>query len=94
MNQIETIIEKIDETSNFTEYQEFNLDKYYDINNTELQPILTKLKSKSNIVIKYNSITKRFNNIGVIDLNNVRYYDFDDDIWTLTNKGIDSTKEL
>ena len=94
MNQIETIIEKIDETSNFTEYQAFNLDKYYDINNTELQPILNKLKSKSNIVINYNSITKKFNNIGVIDLNDVRYYDFDDDIWSLTNKGIDSTKEL
>ena len=94
MNQIESIIEKIDETSNFIEYQAFNLDKYYDINNPELEPILTKLKSKSNIVINYNNITKKFNNIGVIDLNNVRYYDFDDDIWSLTNKGIDSTKEL
>ena len=94
MNQIESIIEKIDLTSNFIEYQAFNLDKYYDINNTELQPILNKLKSKSNIVINYNSITKKFNNIGVIDLNDVRYYDFDDDIWSLTNKGIDSTKEL
>ena len=94
MNHIEIIIAKIDETSNFIEYQAFNLDKYYDINNTELQPILNKLKSKSNIVINYNSITKKFNNIGVIDLNDVRYYDFDDDIWSLTNKGIDSTKEL
>ena len=94
MNQIESIIEKIDETINFIEYQAFNLDKYYDINNPELEPILTKLKSKSNIVINYNNITKKFNNIGVIDLNNVRYYDFDDDIWSLTNKGIDSTKEL
>ena len=43
----------------------------------------------SNINVYYNPRTYLCNNISVIDINNKRYIDFDDEEWELINKGID-----
>jgi hypothetical protein len=42
-----------------------------------------------NISAYYNPRTKLCNNISVIDINNNRFIDFDDEYWELINKGID-----
>lgn len=76
---------KIVNTPFFETYKEHKLDKYYTINN--VKSIFLKIKNENN-TISYNGSTRRFNNIGVIDLNGVRYYDLDDDMWTMTNKGL------
>ena len=84
---IEEIINKINKIKNIKKYTEFSLNKYFSID--DIQNIISNLKRNSNNIVSYNSITESFNNIGVIDIDDKRYYDFDDDIWTLTNKGID-----
>ena len=49
-----------------------------------IQSILQK-----NTICLYNPKTLECDIIGVVDINNVRYIDFDDNIFTLTNKSID-----
>ena len=83
---IENLINKIKNIRCFMEYTEFKLEKSYSIH--EIKDILKHLK-KENVEILYNNISKKFDNIGVIDINNKRYYDFDDNIWTMHNKGLD-----
>ena len=90
---MEEILEKIFSTNNFAEYKEFNLDRYYDLKDEKILTIIQSI-NRCNNVIRYNKVTKQFNNIGVIDINNTRYLDFDDDIWTMTNKGIDCSEDL
>jgi len=85
---MEEILNNIKKTKNFSEYKEFSLGKSYIFN--DYKHLIIKLK-QSNTEVSYNKITGRFNNIGVIDLNGKRYYDFDDSLWTLTNKGINGS---
>lgn len=87
---IEEILNNIKNTTYFREYTEFKLEKTYFFKDVE--HFIKKLKVQ-NVEIIYNKITGKFDNIGVIDLNNKRYYDFDDNIWTLTNKGINGTEQ-
>ena len=85
---MEKILNNIKKTKNFSEYKEFSLGKSYIFN--DYKDIISKLK-EPNTEVSYNKITGIFNNIGVIDKDGKRYYDFDDDIWTLTNKGINGS---
>jgi hypothetical protein len=96
MINLEKMIKEISQENNFLKYKEFKLNKYYKINDNI--KLLEMINSFKNSIVYYNNKTKQFNNIGVIDINGLRYYDFDDDIYTMTNKGIDSqiifTKKL
>lgn len=85
---MEEILNNIKKIKNFSEYKEFSLGKSYIFN--DYKDIIIKLK-QSNTEISYNKITRIFDNIGVIDVNGKRYYDFDDSLWTLTNKGINGS---
>ena len=96
MMNLEKIIKEISEKKHFLEYTEFKLNKYYKINDNI--KLLEMINSINNSIVYFNNKTKQFNNIGVIDIKGQRYYDFDDDIYTMTNKGINSqiifTKKL
>ena len=92
MEEIHEILNKIKQTTNFPEYTEFFLNKVYNLNgNKELKNIINEgnrdIKSR---VYLYNKRTHLFNIIGVVDIDNIRYIDFDDDWYTMTNKGIDN----
>ena len=92
MEEINSVLNKIKQTKNFPEYTEFFLTKTYNLNgNKELKNIINEgnkdIKSR---VYLYNKRTHLFNIIGVVDIDNIRYIDFDDDWHTMTNKGIDN----
>ena len=92
MEEIHEILNKIKQTKNFPEDTEFFLKKVYNLNgNKELKNIINEgnkdIKSR---VYLYNKRTHLFNIIGVVDVDNIRYIDFDDDWYTMTNKGINN----
>lgn len=86
---MDEILKEIEKVKNFSNYKEYKLLEYIQIDD-KIIDIFYKLNKRDCIKIYYNNRTKQFNNIGVIDIDGLRYYDFDDDIYTLTNKGIDS----
>ena len=59
------------------------------IRNNNIKNIINDLNQEKNVVCLYNPKTCLCDLIGIVDLNNVRYVDFDDNHFTLTNKGID-----
>ena len=48
------------------------------------------MNKKENVICLYNSKTYYCDIIGVLDINNIRYIDFDDNCYTMENKGIDN----
>ena len=92
MEEINSVLNKIKQTKNFPEYKEFFLTKTYNLNgNKELKNIINNGNLENNNTdFMYNKRTHVFNIIGVIDIENKRYIDFDDDWYTMTNKGIDN----
>ena len=85
---IQEIITKINITEHFRDYIEFPLKNVLNID--ELRPIMITLNKNPNNYCLYNSKTLRCDNIGVVDVNDKRYIDFDDNKYTMTNKGVDS----
>lgn len=96
MNQVEETINKINLKLDYPEYESFKLDKYYNFDGEQFQKLFNKLEKTQTkkILVYFNYITKRFDNIGVIDIGDTRHYDFDDDIDTMTHKGIDHQKQF
>ena len=88
MSDLETILNKIDEVDNFPNYTEFRLNKKLNMSDVNMQKIIYDLNKNPNIYAFYNGHTQRCDIIGVLDIEDRRYYDFDDDIWCLSNKGI------
>ena len=70
----------------FKKYTEFKLKNKINIKNFMF--IIDELKLEPNVDIIYNTRTYLCDVIGIIDLNGIRYYDFDDEHWSLINKGI------
>ena len=73
----------------FNDYKEFFLKNPINMKENLNQELIYKLNKLPNCEAFYNSKTYNCDIIGIVDINNVRYYDFDDDFWTMTNKGID-----
>ena len=83
-------------TVDYTNYTEYYLDNYLKVKNDNVLQVLKRYVEESLFEIKiyYNSQTETFNNIGIIDLDDYRVIDLDDDNYTMTNKGIDKSIEL
>tara|TARA_B110000495_G_C22363847_1_gene237595 strand:+ start:98 stop:400 length:303 start_codon:yes stop_codon:yes gene_type:complete len=93
MEEIYNILTKIKQTKIFPEYAEFFLKKTYNLNGIdELKKLINegnKDRTEKRVYL-YNQKTHIFDIIGVIDIENVRYIDFDDNWYTMSNKGIDN----
>ena len=85
---ISTILNKISKTKKFNNYTEFKLKKPLDINDNEIRNIIKKIMNLPNTIVYYNNITNYCDLLCVIDINGVRYYEFEDNMWTMENKGI------
>lgn len=87
---MDTIKKILRETTNklYPKYTEFRIHSI-DISQPRFQKLILELNKKKNITATYNRVTKICNVIGVYDNNGQRWYDFDDEIHSLTNKGID-----
>lgn len=87
---LDVILEKIkNKNLIFRNYTEFLLKKTLNIKNNHIKDVINNFNKESNIICLYNKKTYVADLIGVVDINNVRYIDFDDNQFTLTNKGID-----
>ena len=84
---IQSILEKIDNINFFSDYTEFRLK--LKINILDFKNTINKLNLRENTICLYNPKTLTCDVIGVVDINNIRYIDFDDLTFTMLNKGID-----
>ena len=82
---IEKLISEV-KNKRFKKYTEFRLENKINIKNFIY--IIDKLKLEPNVDVMYNTKTYICDVIGIIDLNGIRYYDFDDEYWSLINKGL------
>jgi hypothetical protein len=80
------VLKEINNTSLFLNYTEFCLKSK--INIYDFKEIINKMNNQKNICCLYNKKTMQCDVVGVVDINNVRYIDFDDDMFTMINKGI------
>lgn len=94
INEINEIIRNIEETTFFREYKTYILKNKLDMNMDKNQIIIYNLNKKENIEAFYNEKTCICDNIGVIDINEKRYIDFDDDSWTMGNKGLNAYTQI
>ena len=97
IDQLVDILENSKNKSiDFKTYKSFYLNSYLNVNDSKIIEILKnyQLDSHEEVKIYYNSLTNSFNNIGIIDLDDYRVIDLDDDDFTMMNKGIDRSKEL
>ena len=88
-SEIKQILDKINNTLFFKDYTEFKLSKDIDMNHPDMKNLIVTLNQKPKTKAYYNSATKNCDTIGVIDVMSTRYIDFDDNYFTLLNKGID-----
>ena len=82
---IEDVIEQT-KNKEFKKYTEFRLKDKINIKN--FMYVIDKLKLEKNVDVIYNTRTHLCDIIGIIDLKGIRYYDFEDEHWSLINKGI------
>lgn len=88
-SEVKEIINKINQTHIFKDYTEFTLKKDVNMNTPEMKQLIKDLNNEKNTTAYYNSVTKNCDTIAVIDVHGSRYIDFDDNYYTLLNKGID-----
>lgn len=88
-SELELILKKIDNIKIFEKYTEFPLKQNIDMDNENMKQLIIDLNNKTRTVALYNSVTKTCDTIGVVDMNNIRTIDFEDNNYTLMNKGID-----
>ena len=88
-SDLELILNKIENTKHFLTYTEFPLKQNIDMSTDIMKELVISLNNKKQTSAYYNSVTKTCDMIGVVDINNVRTIDFEDNIFTLMNKGID-----
>lgn len=88
-SELELILKNIESIKNFDKYTEFPLKQNIDMDNENMKQLIIDLNNKTRTVALYNSVTKTCDTIGVLDMNNIRTIDFEDNNFTLMNKGID-----
>ena len=85
MNEVEEII-NMTKNNKYKTYTEFKLKK--PINVSDYKELIEKLNNRQNITVTFNRHTLYCDIIGVYDDDRGRWFDFDDDLWTMTNKGM------
>ena len=73
----------------FFKYKEFKLNNPLNMKTKTNQKMIFNLNKLPNTEAYYNNRTFYCDILGIIDINNKRYYEFDDDSWSMTNKGLD-----
>ena len=89
MNNIKKILEKIENTKDFKEFQEFKLDSKINLREDQYQKLIFDLNQEEKKTVSY-SKSYSCDNIDVIDIDGMRYITFEDDIYDLNNKGLDN----
>ena len=89
MNNIKKILEDIEKTKDFKEFQEFKLDSKVNLSEDIYQKLIFDLNQDKDKNVSY-SKSYSCDTIDVIDIDGMRYITFDDDIYDLTNKGLDN----
>jgi hypothetical protein len=89
MIELERILNIINKTQNYVDYVEYKLSRPIYIDNVVIKNIVNELNNHSNIECYYNGKSRKCDIVGVVDMNNIRIIDLDDNIYSLTNKGID-----
>ena len=88
-SEVNEILSKINDLKYTNKYIEYPLKKPININNNEIKNLIINLNNQSNTKAFYNPKTLTCDTIGVVDIDNIRIIDFDDNNFTLLNKGID-----
>ena len=86
---INVILNNIKTTDKYEKYVSYPLVKSIKIDKPNYKNIINEINRMPNMKCYYNGLTRMCDNIGVVDINNIRIIDFDDDMYTMTNKGID-----
>lgn len=86
--EINEILSKINKLKYTEKYIEFHLSKPLNINE-EIKELIRNLNNQSNTKAYYNPVTLVCDTIAVVDIDDTRVIDFDDNNFTLLNKGID-----
>ena len=89
MNNIKKILEDIENTKDFKEFQEFKLDSKINLREDQYQKLIFDLNQEEKKTVSY-SKSYSCDTIDVIDIDGMRYITFEDDIYDLTNKGLDN----
>ena len=89
MNNIKKILEDIENTKDFKVFQEFKLDKKINLGEDQYQKLIFDLNQEEHKRVSY-SKSYSCDTIDVIDIDGMRYITFEDDIYDLTNKGLDN----
>ena len=84
MDEVYETLELIKQNNFYQEYTTFFLNSTLFIRNIDIQELEKKYVCK----ISINNRTYLCDNIGVVDISGIRYIDFDDDMWTMMNKGL------
>ena len=88
-SEINNILKKVDNTDFFKNYTEFKLSKSIDMSQQNMKNLIVELNNKPNMKAYYNYRTLNCDTIGVVDMDNNRIIDFDDNYFILMNKGIE-----
>lgn len=86
--EINEILLKIKDLKYTEKYLEFPLKKPININK-EIKELIRNLNDQNNTKAYYNPVTLVCDTIAVVDIDDTRVIDFDDNNFTLLNKGID-----
>ena len=88
----EELNELFDKTKNktFNEYTEIYLKNPINMKDKNMQLLIHNLNKQENTDAYYNSVSYYCDTLGIMDTKNgTRWYEFEDDKWTMLNKGID-----
>lgn len=90
-HELDRILKEIcNNVNNYKKYQEFNLSYGLNVKDPYIKNLINDMNKKEHVICLYNSKTYYCDIIGVLDINNIRYIDFDDNYYTMENKGIDN----
>tara|TARA_B100001093_G_C26160938_1_gene731549 strand:- start:192 stop:500 length:309 start_codon:yes stop_codon:yes gene_type:complete len=93
MNNIKKILKDIENAKDFKEFQEFKLDSKVNLSEDIYQKLIFDLNQEENKTVSY-SKSYSCDSIDVIDIDGMRYITFEDNIYDLTNKGLDNLTSI
>tara|TARA_A100001015_G_scaffold202355_1_gene225985 strand:- start:384 stop:671 length:288 start_codon:yes stop_codon:yes gene_type:complete len=88
-------LKEIIENREYKELTHFKLDDIYNVdeNYSNLKLLIKNINFEKPIKY-YITKTLEIDSINIIDINNIRYIEFENDLYEYTNKGLNNSKEL